>query len=271
MTADFDIPKLGYGTWNRDKDAAYQGVLDAIEIGYTHIDTAPSYQNEDAVGKALKNSGIDRDSIFVTTKVDPHDYGEGEVLPAVKKSLEKLQLDKVDLLVLHFPSLYDKYPLESYVAQFVEVFDMGLAQHIGVSNFTIKHIEESRPIFADRPIYTNQVEIHPYMQNRPIVDYCQSNNIHLTAYSPLARGAMVDDPVLAEIGKKHNASTSQIALAFLLNLGYAVIPSSDKRHRIQENFDAGKIQLPQEEMAKIAKLERGMRLNNADYCPKWDE
>ncbi len=270
MATNFDIPKLGYGTWNRDKKAAYQGVLDALDIGYTHIDTAPSYQNEDAVGKAIKDSGVDRNSVFVTTKVDPHDYGEGEVLPAVEKSLEKLGMDKVDLLLLHFPSLYEKYPLESYVSQFMDVYDKGLTQHIGVSNFTIKHIEESLPIFGDRPIYTNQVEIHAYMQNKPIVDYCQSKGIQLTAYSPLARGELINDPVLLKIAEKHNATTSQIALAFLMNLGYSVIPSSDKRKRIQDNFDAESIHLSEQEIASIETLDKGMRLNNADYCPEWD-
>lgn len=270
MAATFDIPKLGYGTWNRDKETTYRGVLDALEIGYAHIDTAPSYQNEDAVGDALKHSGVDRNAIFVTTKVDPHDYGEGKVLPAVEKSLEKLAIDKIDLLLLHFPSLYNKYPLESYVNQFVAVYDKGLTQHIGVSNFTINHIEESLPIFGDRPIYTNQVEIHAYMQNTPIVEYCQAKKIPLTAYSPLARGALVDDPVLIDIAKHYNATTSQVALAFLLNLGYTVIPSSDKRQRIQENFDATSITLTSDEISKIIELDRGMRLSNADFCPKWD-
>ncbi len=270
MTADFGMPKMGFGTWNRDKETTYRCVLDALDIGYTHIDTAPSYENEDAVGKAIRDSDIARNSVFVTTKVDPHDYGEGEVLPAVEKSLEKLAMDKVDLLLLHFPSLYDKYPLKSYVSQFIEVYDKGLTQHIGVSNFTIKHIEESLPLFEDRPIYTNQVEIHAYMQNKPIVEYCQSKNIQLTAYSPIARGELLGDKVLTEIAQSHNATTSQIALAFLLSCGYAVIPSSDKRARIQDNFDAAKIDLSAQEMLAISALERGMRLNNADYCPLWD-
>ena len=271
MVASFDIPKIGFGTWNREPDIAYQGVKDALDIGYRHIDTAPSYGNEEAVGRAIVNSGIPRDEIFITGKVDPYKFGPGQVKPSVEESLGKLGLDKVDLLLLHFPSLYDKYPIEDYMAQFAELYDLGMTQHIGVSNFTIRHLEETYPILGDRPIYTNQVEIHPYMQNHPIVDYCKSKGIPMTAYSPLARGEILNDPVLARIGKAHSAEASQIALAFLMQLGHYVIPSSSKRHYIQQNFEAANIQLSDQEMDEIRGLERGMRLVNDDYTPDWDE
>lgn len=271
MTAKFDMPKIGFGTWNRAPDIAYQGVKDALDIGYRHIDTAPSYNNEEAVGKAIIDSGIPRDEIFITAKVDPYKFGPGQVKPSVEDSYEKLGIEKADLLLLHFPSLYDKYPIEDYMAQFAEVYDLGMAQHIGVSNFTIRHLEETYPILGERPIYTNQVEIHPYMQNRPIVNYCASKNISTTAYSPLARGAILKDPILTQIAKTHACEASQIALAFLLHLGHTVIPSSSKRHFIQQNFDAANIELSDKDMDDIRNLERGMRLVNDDYTPDWDE
>lgn len=264
------MPNIGYGTWNRDDAATYQGVIDALDVGYRHIDTAQAYGNEAAVGKAIADSAIPRDDIFLTTKVDPINYGEGKVLASVKQSLIDLQTEQVDLLLLHFPALFDEFPVESYVQQLVDVYNAGLCKNIGVSNFTKHYLSKALPLLGDIKLFTNQVEIHAYMQNKPIVEFCQQHNIHLTAYSPLARGALLNDSTLTEIAANHQVTTSQIALAFLLNKGYTVIPSSANKQRIIENFNATNIELTPQEMAAIQQLDQNMRLVDEDWCPKWD-
>jgi 2,5-diketo-D-gluconate reductase B len=264
------IPQMGYGTWNRPGDEAYNGTLWALEAGCRHIDTAQGYQNEDEVGSALKDSGVLRKDIWITTKVAPENYGPGEVMRSSKESLEKLGLDQVDLLLLHWPSPHNQYPLESYISQFAEVYDAGMAKYIGISNFTIPLLTEALELLGDRRILTNQVEIHVYMQNRPIVDHCRGIGISTTAYCPLARGALIGDPVLTEIGKAHGATDAQIALAFLMAEGHIVIPSSGKKDRIATNFEARRIELGDEEVQRIRSLERGQRLVNGAWTPEWD-
>ena len=261
---------MGYGTWNRPGDEAYNGVLWALEAGCRHIDTAQGYENESDVGRAIADSGIPRDEIFITTKVAPENFGPGEVMRTSKESLEKLNLGPVDLLLLHWPAIKNEYPLQSYISQFAEVYDAGMSKNIGVSNFTIPLINETIELLGDRKIMVNQCEIHVYMQNRPIVDYCQSIGIPMTAYSPLARGAVVGDPLLAEIGQAHNATGEQIALAFLMAEGHIVIPSSGKKDRIFSNYEARNIELREADMVRLRGLEKGMRLVNGDWCPVWD-
>ncbi|WP_455269981.1 aldo/keto reductase [Rhizobium herbae] len=264
------IPQMGYGTWNRSADEAYQGVIWALEAGCRHIDTAQGYGNEQDVARGIKDAGVPRSEIFITTKVKPENYGPGVVMPSVRESLEKLQTNQVDLLLLHWPSPHYKYPLADYLGQLADVFDAGLAKRIGVSNFTKAMIDESIRLLGDRTITTNQVECHVYMQNRPIIDHCETLGIAVTAYSPLARGAVVGDPVLEEIGKAHGATGEQVALAFLMAKGHIVIPSSSRKDRIILNFEARKITLTPAEIKRIEALEKGMRLVNGDWCPVWD-
>lgn len=264
------IPQMGYGTWNRPGDEAYNGVIWALKAGCRHIDTAQGYDNEQDVARGIKASGVSRDDIFITTKVKPENFGPGKVVPSVRESLEKLGTHQVDLLLLHWPSPHDVYSLEDYVGQFAEAFDAGLAKRIGVSNFTKALIDRAIVLLGDRQITTNQVECHVYMQNRTIIDHCEKLGIPVTAYSPLARGAVVGDLVLEEIGMAHGASGEQIALAFLMAKGLIVIPSSGKKERIISNFGARKIKLTPAEVSRLEGLEKGMRLVNGDWCPVWD-
>lgn len=264
------IPALGYGTWQRKGEEAAQCVTWALEAGYRHIDTAQGYNNEEFCGAAIAASGIARNDIFLTTKVAPENYGPGAVRPSVEKSIEKLQVDQVDLLLLHWPSPHGAYAMASYVEQFAACFDAGMARMIGVSNFTIALLAEARQLLGERKIATNQVEIHVFMQNRPIVDHCHSIGIPNTAYCPLARGAVVGDPVLAEIGAAHGVSGEQVAIAFLLAKGHIVIPSSSKKERIVSNLAAKKVTLTDEDMTHLRALDRGQRLVNGDWVPVWD-
>jgi 2,5-diketo-D-gluconate reductase B len=265
------IPQMGYGTWNRPGKECYDGVMAALQVGCRHIDTAQGYKNEDQVGQAIADSGVPRGDIFLTTKVAPESYAPGNILPTVRSSLKKLRVDQVDLLLLHWPSIKDEYVAEEYLGQFAEVFDLGLAKHIGVSNFTKHYLDKALAVLGDRKITTNQCEIHVFMQNRPIVEYSAAKNIPMTAYSPLARGAVAGNPLLMEIGKDHDATEGQIALAFLMHEGHVVIPSSSNPARIAQNFAAKDVVLSAAEMVRLRGLECGKRLVNGAWCPKWDE
>jgi len=265
------IPQMGYGTWQRDGVACFRGVSWALDVGYRHIDTAEGYNNEEFVGTALAESGVPRDQIWVTTKVAPESFGPGQIRPHVEASLEKLRLDAVDLLLLHYPSVGDEYWIEDYMAQFAAVYDAGLARCIGVSNFTKPYIDRALELLGDREIFTNQVELHPFLANRPIVDHCRAKGITLTAYSPLARGRVMDDPVLQGIAETHAATPAQVALAWLMSEGFVVIPSAGSRARIAENFAAQELALTDAELDRIRGLDRGMRLVDGPWCPKWDD
>ena len=262
------IPQMGYGTWTHYGENARDCVAWAIEAGCRHIDTAQGYDNERAVALGIAQSGVPRSEIFITTKVRPDNFGPGQVMPSVRESLDKLETDVVDLLLLHWPSR--TYPLESYIGQLAEAFDAGLAKRIGVSNFNKAQIDQTAVLLGDRKIATNQVEAHVYMQNRPIVEHCQAMGIPVTAYCPVARGAIVGDPVLAEIGAAHDVSGDQVALAFLMAKGMIVIPSSGKKARIVSNFEARRIALTPDEVARLEGLDRGMRIVSGGGAVDWD-
>jgi 2,5-diketo-D-gluconate reductase B len=264
------MPQMGFGTWQRRGDEAQMTTLWALEAGYRHVDTAEGYGNEVEVGRAIAGSGIPRGEIFVTTKVAPEHLGPGEVRSHAKASVARLGLDAVDLLLVHWPAVDDAYAIEDYLEQMAAVREAGLTAHVGVSNFTRRHIDRAVEILGAEAIATNQVEIHPFMQNRPIVEHCRKLGIPLTAYSPLARGAVVDDPGIASIAEAHDATPGQVALAFLMAEGHAVIPTSSRRERIVENLGAATLRLSDEEMRRMRELDRGMRIVDADWAPEWD-
>ncbi len=264
------IPRFGFGTYKHGDDETRRIVLEALEIGYRHIDTAQMYGNEHAVGGAIKDSGLKREEIFITTKVGPDSFAPGQVIKEARASLDKLGLDKVDLYLLHWPSPQDRYDANDYVAQLGSVQDAGLAAQIGVSNFTKKYLDVALRILGAARIATNQVECHVLLQNRPIVDYTRTQGIPITAYCPLARGHLSESAGLVAIAKKHGATPEQVGLAFLLAEGHIVIPSSSKRERIQGNWDAQKLKLSTDEVTAIRKLDENRRLVDGAWCPKWD-
>ncbi len=264
------IPKIGYGTWNRPGNAAYDGTLAALEAGYRHLDCAEGYENEEFVGRAIADAGLPRDELWVTTKVAPESFAPGQVRPHVGASLEKLGVGPVDLLLLHYPSINDEFEIVDYMAQFADVYDAGLCRNIGVSNFTKTYIDQAQLLLGQREIMTNQVEMHVYLHNDPIVDHCAAKSIRMTAFSPLARGAVADDPVLTAIGAEVDATASQVALAWLVSKGHIVIPSSGDPTRIAQNLAAADLALTAEQIAKVDQLDRNMRLVNGPWCPEWD-
>ena len=270
MTAQQIIPQFGFGTWNHPEEETYRIVREALEIGYRHIDTAEMYGNERAVGRAIKASGLKRDEIFITTKVAPENFAPGQIVPHAKASLEKLGIEKANLYLLHWPSPQDHFDAHDYVTQLGQVHDAGLAQQIGVSNFTKKYLDIALRILGADRIATNQVECHVLMQNHPITDYTKSKGISITAYCPLARGHLSESAGLVAMAKKHGATPEQIGLAFLMAEGHVVIPSSSKRERIQSNWDAQKVRLSAEDISTIRKLDANRRLVNGAWCPVWD-
>ncbi len=264
------IPNIGYGTWNRLEDLAYQGVMAALDAGYRHLDCAEGYENEEFVGRAIAEFGLPREELWVTTKVAPESFGPGQVRPHAEASLEKLGVGPVDLLLLHYPSINDEYEIEDYMGQLAEVYDAGLCRNIGVSNFTKPYLDKAIGLLGDRPLLTNQVELHVFLHNQPIVEKCAAHDIRMTAYSPLARGAVVNDPTLNKIASEVGGTAAQVSLAWLLAKGYVIIPSAGSKTRIKENLDAGEIFLTPEQVAEIDTLDSGMRLVNGPWCPTWD-
>lgn len=264
------IPRFGFGTWNHPEDETYKIVRAALDVGYRHIDTAEMYGNERAVGRAIKDSGVARKELFITTKVAPENFGPGQIIRHAKASLDKLGVDKVDLYLLHWPSPQDRYNADDYVAQLGGVQDAGLTASIGVSNFTKKYLDVALRILGAERIATNQVECHVLMQNRPIVDYTKSKGISITAYCPLARGHLSESAGLVALAKSLGASPEQVGLAFLLAEGHIVIPSSSNPGRIKSNWEAQALKLSAEQVAAIRKLDQNRRLVNGSWCPVWD-
>jgi 2,5-diketo-D-gluconate reductase B len=264
------IPALGYGTWQLKGAGCTAGVAKALEIGYRHIDTAQIYENEAEVGAALQSSGVKREDIFLTTKVWISELRDGALQKSVDVSLKKLKVDHVDLLLIHWPST--EVPFAEQMRGLQQVQKEGKTSLIGVSNFTVAQMQEViEKIGAD--IVTNQVEYHPYLSQKPVLDYLRAHKMFLTAYCPLARGKVQDDAVLAKIGKKYNKTQGQIALRWLVQQeGVAAIPKAGSEKHMRENFDIFDFALEAAEMKEISALARpNGRLISPDFAPVWDK
>ncbi len=264
------MPNLGLGTFRLTGHPLRDSLLQGLELGYRHIDTAQIYANEAEVGQLMSESGVPRQDIYLTTKVWTSEFGPGKVIPSLEVSLEKLGTDYLDLTLIHWPSPKDEVPMAVYLEQLAEAKAQGLTREIGVSNFTVAQLKETIDILGPGAIAHQQVEIHPLLQNRKVVEFCKAQGIAVTAYMPLAYGKVLTEPLLMEIGKRHGVSAAQVSLAWLLAQNMAVIPSSTKRENLAANLAALDITLSSEEMAAIATLERGERCANPDFAPDWD-
>ncbi|MFM2088429.1 MAG: 2,5-didehydrogluconate reductase DkgB [Pseudomonadota bacterium] len=265
------IPEIGLGTFRLQGQVVIDSVTTGLEVGYRHIDTAQIYGNEAEVGQAIAASGVARDELFVTTKIWIDSLQRDKLIPSLKDSLHKLQLEQLDLTLIHWPSPNDAIPVAEYMAALAEAKAQGLTRAIGVSNFTNAQLQQAIATVGAAEIATQQIEIHPFLQNRKVIDFVRSQGIHITAYMPLAYGKVVTDPVIAAIATKHGVTPAQVALNWSLQQGFAVIPSSTKRANLEANLHFTRITLSPEEMAQIATLERGERLANPDgLAPAWD-
>ncbi len=264
------MPRLGFGTYGRTGPDGVAAMLSALEVGYRHLDTAQSYGTERGVGEAIRRSGLERDAVFVTTKIATGNLGAGALIPSLKRSLEELGLDQVDLTLIHWPAPNGKIPLRVYVEQLAEAKENGLTRWIGVSNFTIALIEEARRLLGDGQIATNQIELNPLFRNKKLADHCAAAGILVTCYQPVAQGRLGADPTLRRIAGRHGATPEQVGLAFELANGYAAIPTSGNPDRIRANLDCRRIVLSQAEIGEIETLNRGVRSIDPDWGPAWD-
>lgn len=264
------IPPFGLGTAFRRGPEGIAAIETALELGYRHLDTAQDYLNEEECGIAIRNAGLGSDDVFLTTKISTSNLGPGAVRPSLERSLEKLGRDTVDLALIHWPAKYDEHPVEDYIAQLAETKAGGLARRIGVSNFPIAHLERAIPVVGPGEIVNNQVEIHPFLQNRKLRAYCEKAGIAMTCYMPLASGKVQREPVLMDIAARIGATPGQVALAFLMQSGLIVIPSSTSRKHLAENLAATELVLDEATMREIEALDRGERLIVRDWGPQFD-
>ncbi|MDB5779668.1 MAG: 2,5-didehydrogluconate reductase DkgB [Polaromonas sp.] len=265
------IPAFGLGTFRLKDQVVIDSVTTALDVGYRVIDTAQIYGNEAQVGQAIADSGVGRDKLFITTKVWTDNYAADKVIPRLKDSLARLRTDHVDLTLIHWPSPKQAVPLADTLGALMEAKKQRLTQQIGVSNFNIALLQESIAIVGADNIATNQIELSPYLQNRKLVDFAKSQGIHITSYMTLAYGKVLQDPVLLQIANTHGATTAQVALAWAMQLGYAVIPSSTKRANLESNLKSQQLTLSDADMALIATLERdGREVSPASLAPAWD-
>ncbi|WP_251328118.1 aldo/keto reductase [Haloplanus pelagicus] len=258
-----ELPTPGLGTLrNIDADQCARTVARAVEVGYRHIDTAQKYDNESLVGDGLDRAAVPRDDLFVATKIAESNLGYDDVLETADRSLERLGLDTVDLLYIHWPASSgetDRYDPEETIPAFNELFDDGAFRHFGVANFSVELIEEIDDR-VEAPIFANQVEMHPLLQQAELAEYAQANDMYLVAYSPLLRGDLGRVPELTEIAAKHDATPAQVSLAWLMSKDNVVPIPKGRGDHLVENFRARDLELTPEDIETIENIDREFRI-----------
>lgn len=245
------VPALGLGTWQLTGQTCRETVETALEMGYRHVDTAQAYGNERQVGLGMDAAAVDREEVFLTTKLDGSNRDERSVRRSTRESLNKLGTDYLDLLLIHWPNTPWMAPLSETLGAMNDLVEEGLVRHIGVSNFSPSLLDKARDI-SSTPIFTDQVQYHPYWDQRKLLDYCRIHDVLLTAYSPLARGGVLDDPALVQIGNRYGKSPAQVALRWLVQQeGVAAIPKASSREHLEANLAVFDFELTDAEMARI--------------------
>lgn len=249
-----EIPALGLGTARMTGDECRRAVETALGLGYRHVDTAQMYDNERAVGEAISASDVDREAVFVVTKVHPRNAASDDVHESTRASLDRLGVESVDLLLLHAPS--DRAPLAETLGAMNDLQSAGLVDHVGVSNFSVDRLERAVEL-SRTPIVANQVKYHPYHHRDALREFCVDRGICLTAYSPLAEGAVPGDDRLAAIGEPHGKSAAQVALRWLVRQPMvSAIPKAASRAHLEENADIFDFDLDDAETTAVAELGR---------------
>jgi methylglyoxal/glyoxal reductase len=262
-----EVPVLGLGTFRSEKGAETQNAVAwALEAGYRHIDTAAMYGNEEDVGLAVTHSGLKREDVFITTKLRNDDHGYENALKACEESLRTLKMDYIDLYLVHWPvtGLRGK----TWEA-FVKLYEQGKCRAIGVSNYTIRHLNE---LLDNTPIVpmVNQIEIHPFLYRKDLIDYCKARNIAVEAYSPLSKARRMDDPRLAAISGKYQRSGAQVLIRWSLQHGWISLPKSVRQERIVENAGVFDFELAEEDVLTLDSMDEGYYTVRPDWIPdKW--
>jgi len=286
------LPSIGLGTWLSKKNEVYDAVVEAIRVGYRHIDCAYIYQNEKEIGQAIqfaiKSGWVKREDLFITSKLWNSDHAPERVDIAIRRSLKDLQLDYLDLYLIHWPVAFktgheqakdasdlltpDEMPILTTWQAMEQSKINGLTKHIGVSNFNIQKLQKLINEAGIKP-ELNQVELHPYFQQTDLVDFCHKNELLVTAYSPLGSRHLVQseagltrEKLIVEMASKHSCSPAQVLLAWGMQRGIAVIPKSVHPVRIQENFKAIDVQLADEDVNQINSLECNLRIAKGLFC-----
>jgi diketogulonate reductase-like aldo/keto reductase len=257
LTSGHNIPLLGLGAFKiPDGPEAVRVFFQALESGYRHIDTARVYGNEASVGKAIRQSGVPREEIFLTTKLWNEDQGYKKARKALEESLQQLQTNYVDLFLIHWP--VEGMRMESWRA-LEDMHDEGLCRNIGVSNYMKRHLAELLMHCRIKPA-VNQIEMHPFIfgKREDLVHFCRKNDIHISAYSPLTKGLKINDPRLAVIARRYFKSPAQILIRWALQEGFSVLPKSADKERQEENLRVFDFNLPEEDMMTLHKMNEGL-------------
>ena len=245
------IPKIGIGTWRMDEQTARRAVSTALDLGYRHVDTAQLYENERGVGRAIREAEVDRADVFLTTKINPWHRHFDTMLESVEESLERLGVDYVDLLLIHWPNPLAN--LETVMAALDEARDLGLTRHIGVSNFGRDRLDRAREL-ASSPVFTDQVQFHAFWPQRTLLEYAEREALVVTAYSPLARGCLVSDEVVEAVAGKYDKTPAQVALRWVIEHDNVItIPKSTSAAHLAENLDIFDFELTDAEYERIAR------------------
>lgn len=250
------IPQLGLGLWmNKDREECVRTVVDALSLGYRHFDTAQIYGNEEFLGSALARTGVLRKDLFITTKIWNDNFWWDDLIPSFEESLNKLRVSYVDLLLLHFPVTETR---SMAWKKMEEVYTSGKAKAIGVSNYTIKHLEQLLKECTVKPA-VNQVELHVYLQQPELLEFCKKHGIVVEAYSPLAHGHNIDNPALNKIAKKHGKSNAQVMLRWCIQKGVVLLPKTTHKDRLKENMEVFDFELDTDDMKELKDLDKNYR------------
>jgi 2,5-diketo-D-gluconate reductase A len=252
------MPQLGFGVYQIPADETAEVVLHAIEAGYRSIDTASLYRNEDGVGQAIARADVPRDDLFVTTKVWNDEQGYDATIKACRNSLDRLKLDSVDLFLIHWPAPGQDLYVDTWRA-LITLRDEGLIQSIGVSNFEPAHLRRLIDETGEAPC-VNQVELHPWLQQRPLREFCDEHSIVLEAWAPLAKSRMFEEPTLVAIAERLGRTPAQVVLRWHIQSGHVAIPKTVRPERMRENFDIFGFELSASDMDQIAALDQGHRI-----------
>jgi 2,5-diketo-D-gluconate reductase B len=264
------MPMLGLGTYEMDEyDECVEAVRQALDVGYRHVDTAEGYDNEEAVGDAIAEADVDREDLFLATKVSPDDLDFDHVLTSAEESLDRLGVESADLLYVHWP--LGEYEAEDTLDAFAELREEGMIDEIGVSNFTVDLLEEAIEV-SEEPIFANQVEMHPLLPQTELQQFCAQDDVdvELVAYSPIARGDVSDVDALQDVAEKHDATPQQVSLAWLREKEVTAIPKATSEDHLRENWLSLGVELDDEDMEKIDGIDERRRIVDPDEAP-WNQ